>query len=122
MIRIECSTWEELIDLAGKILAKGGKAEQKEAKAEQKEAKAEQAPAQTSDPLPWDPAPAPALMPAPAPARTVSRQEVQAKAIALMDAGKKTQLQDLLKKYNVPALPSIPEAQLAAFMADMEAM
>lgn len=115
MIRIECSTWEELIDLAGKILAKG-------AKAEQKEAKAEQAPAQTSDPLPWDPAPVPAVMPAPAPARTVSRQEVQAKAIALMDAGKKTQLQDLLKKYNVPALPSIPEAQLAAFMADMEAM
>lgn len=60
--------------------------------------------------------------PAPAPVKTVSRQDVQTKAIALMDAGKQTQLQALLMKYNVPALPSIPEDQLAAFMADLEVL
>ena len=60
--------------------------------------------------------------PAPAPVKTVSRQDVQTKAIALMDAGKQTQLQALLMKYGVPALPSIPEDQLAAFMADLEVL
>lgn len=122
MIRIECGTWEELIDLAGKIL------EQKGEKAEQKAVKAEQAPAQTSASLPRDPAPAPTPAPdpipapTPAPAKKITRQEVQNKAIALMDTGKKAQLQALLQKYNVQALPSIPEDQLEAFMADMEAM
>lgn len=73
-------------------------------------------------------APAPAPEPAPEPeslpwdAPAVTRQAVQTKAIALMDAGKQEQLQALLKKYNVPALPSIPEDQLAAFMADLEAV
>ena len=72
-----------------------------------------------------EPAPAPAPAPAapvPAAAPAVTRQAVQTKAIALMDAGKQEQLQALLKKYNVPALPSIPEDQLAAFMADLEAV
>jgi len=64
----------------------------------------------------------PAPEPAPAPKRTVTRQEIQGKAIALMDAGKQDQLQALLTKYGVPALPSIPEDQLAAFMADLEAV
>ena len=74
---------------------------------------------------PAAPAPAPAPAPAapvPAAAPAVTRQAVQTKAIALMDAGKQEQLQALLKKYNVPALPSIPEDQLAAFMADLEAV
>lgn len=60
-----------------------------------------------------DPEPAPVV-------HTVTRQDVQTKAIALMDAGKQAQLQELLKKYGVPALPSIPEDQLPAFMADLE--
>ena len=67
------------------------------------------------------PAPVPAAS-APAPWKTVTRQDVQTKAIALMDAGKQTQLQALLMKYKVPALPSIPEDQLAAFMADLEVL
>ena len=67
-----------------------------------------------------EPAPEPESLPRDAPA--VTRQAVQTKAIALMDAGKQEQLQALLKKYNVPALPSIPEDQLAAFMADLEAV
>jgi len=67
------------------------------------------------------PAPAPSA-PAPAPWEAVTRQDVQTKAIALMDAGKQTQLQALLMKYGVPALPSIPEDQLAAFMADLEVL
>ncbi len=68
-------------------------------------------PAQT--PKTPDPEPAPVV-------HTVTRQDVQTKAIALMDAGKQAQLQELLKKYGVPALPSIPEDQLPAFMADLE--
>lgn len=60
-----------------------------------------------------DPEPAPVV-------HTVTRQDVQTKAIALMDAGKQAQLQELLKRYGVPALPSIPEDQLPAFMADLE--
>ena len=69
-----------------------------------------------------EPEPTPEPEPEPAPAQTVTRQDVQAKAIALMDAGKQKQLQDLLKKYGVPALPSIPEDQLTAFMVDLEVL
>lgn len=84
-----------------------------------KKAQAPAAPA--PEPVPTPAAPAPAA-PVPAAAPAVTRQAVQTKAIALMDAGKQEQLQALLKKYNVPALPSIPEDQLAAFMADLEAV
>lgn len=77
-------------------------------------------PAVVATPAP-EPAPAP-VAPAPAPVKKVTRQDVQTKAIALMDAGKQEQLQGLLRKYNAPALPSIPEDQLAAFMADLEAL
>lgn len=92
-------------------------------------------PTAESVPAPAEPAsvPAPALTapanaepeaaPAPAPTKpAATRQAVQAKAIALMDAGKQDQLQALLVKYGVPALPSIPEDRLSAFMADLEAM
>lgn len=96
------------------------KAEKNAAKAEQKEAKAEQKAEETSAPV--MPAPAPTPAPEPVTVRAVTRQEVQAKAIAQMDAGKKDQLQALLKKYNVPALPSIPDVQLAAFYADLEVL
>lgn len=90
------------------------------APAPKKKAQAAAAPTPEPEPAPA-PAPAPAA-PVPAAAPTVTRQTVQTKAIALMDAGKQEQLQALLKKYNVPALPSIPEDQLAAFMADLEAV
>lgn len=99
--------------------------EQNTAKAEQNTAKAE-----LKEELPFVPdmpAPEPQMSSAsattgPAPAKTVTRQEVQAKAIALMDAGKQQQLQALLMKYNVPALPSIQDDQLAAFYADLEVL
>ena len=68
------------------------------------------------------PAPVPAPEPAPAPTKTITKQEVQAKAIAQMDAGKQAELQALLKKYGVPALPSVPDDQLAAFYADLEVL
>ena len=69
------------------------------------------------------PAPAAASVPAvPAPSPAKMKQDIQKKAIQLMDAGKQDQLQALLTKYNVPALPSLGDDQLAAFMADLEAM
>ena len=74
------------------------------------------APINTPKPVQEQPAPQAA------PKRTVTRQEIQGKAIALMDAGKQDQLQALLTKYGVQALPSIPEDRLAAFMADLEAV
>lgn len=71
------------------------------------------------EPAPWESAPTPA--PAPLPVqKAVSRQDVQNKAIALMDAGKQAVLQELLKKYGVQALPFIPDEALEAFMADLE--
>lgn len=73
------------------------------------------APAQSSDLLDIPPIPTPA----PAP-KTVSRADVQSKAIALVDAGKKEVLQGLLRKFGVLALPNIPDEQLTAFMAALE--
>ena len=58
----------------------------------------------------------------PAPVKSITKQDVQTKAIALMDAGKQAQLQALLAKYNVPALPSLKDDQLAAFYADLEVL
>lgn len=79
-----------------------------------------QAPAAPT-PVPVAPAPAP-VAPAPAPVKKVTYQDLQAKAIALMDQGKQEQLKALLQRYNVPALPSLTEEQYWGFMADMEAM
>ena len=74
-------------------------------------------------PAPASVAPAPApVAPAPAPVKKVTYQDLQAKAIALMDQGKQEQLKALLQRYNVPALPSLTEEQYWGFMADMEAM
>lgn len=101
------------------------KAEKNAAKAEQKEVKTEQKAEEASASVMPAPAqePAKAAVPAaPATVKTVTKQEVQAKAIAQMDAGKQTELQALLKKYGVPALPSIPDEQLAAFYADLEVL
>ena len=54
--------------------------------------------------------------------KKVTYQDLQAKAIALMDQGKQEQLKALLQRYSVPALPSLTEGQYSGFMADMEAM
>lgn len=119
MIKIECNTWDELMELIKKMI---GTAEGRSAASKQHAAEApavEAPPWAAPDPVP-DPAPSPA--PVTASKQQVTRQEVQTKAISLMDAKKQDQLQALLKKYNVPALPSIPDDQLAAFMADMEAL
>lgn len=143
MIKIECNTWDELMELIKKMIGttEGTSAASKQQEPEQRIMQVvtpavikpmntplapipDAAPENTTPP--WAPENEDAALkqraPEPAPARTVTRQEVQAKAIALMDAKKQDQLQALLKKYNVPALPSIPEDQLAAFMSDLEAM
>lgn len=81
------------------------------------------APAPASVPTPASaPVQTPAPAPAPAPSPAKMKQDIQKKAIQLMDAGKQDQLQALLTKYNVPALPSLGDDQLAGFMADLEAM
>lgn len=117
MIRLECNTWEELIELMRNILSnettKNGKNVQKPAETDTKPVETVPAPAAIT--------PA-AVAPAAAPAKTVTRKDVQVKAISLMDAGKQAQLQSLLVKYGVPALPSVPDDKLADFMADLEAM
>ena len=105
MIRIECNTWEELVEICQKITGV--------TVVEAPEAKV---------PMPEPVQPAVEKTPETVATAKVTRQEVQAKAIALMDAKKQDQLQALLQKYGVPALPSIPEERLAAFMADMEAI
>lgn len=124
-ILIKAESIEELSQVLESIKVTPAKAEKKETKAEQKEAKAEQKVKEASAPVMPAPAqePAAAAAPAaPATVRAVTKQEVQAKAIALMDAGKQAELQALLKKYGVPALPSIPDEQLAAFYADLEVL
>ena len=124
-ILIKTESIEELSQVLESIKVTPAKAEKKETKAEQKEAKAEQKAEETSAPVMPAPAqePAKAAVPAaPATVKTVTKQEVQAKAIAQMDAGKQAELQALLKKYGVPALPSVPDDQLAAFYADLEVL
>ena len=116
-INLEFTTFEEMEAFARQIL---GNPNRTQAAAPAPMPQMTSAAATTGPvPAPAAPVPAPA---APAPVKAVSRQEVQTKAIALMDAGKQGQLQALLMKYNVPALPSIPEDQLAAFMADLEVL
>ena len=114
MIRIECNTWEELVEICQKITGVTV-VEAPEAKVPMPEP-VQPAVAKTPETV------ATALASVPVSEKKVTRQEVQAKAIALMDAKKQEQLQALLQKYGVPALPSIPEERLAAFMADMEAI
>ena len=113
-IKLEFDNWNEVLEFAGQI---GGQIGGREVKVPAP-MEATVTPAVVATPAP-EPAPAPA---APAPVKKVTRQDVQTKAIALMDAGKQEQLQGLLQKYGAPALPSIPEDQLAAFMADLEAL
>ena len=124
-IVIKAESIEELSQVLENMKITSANAKQNTAKAEQKEAKAEQKAEETSASVMPAPAqePAAAAAPAaPATVKTVTKQEVQAKAIALMDAGKQAELQALLKKYGVPALPSIPDDQLAAFYADLEVL
>ena len=126
MIKLTFNTWEETLEFAKKIVAEAPKTVAKAPKTVAEAA----APVPTQAPEPA-PAPAPAPEPAPAPAPTpaptpepkkITKQDVQTKAIQLMDAGRQDQLQALLAKYNVPALPSLVDEQLAGFYADMEAL
>ena len=119
-ITITLSSAEELAAFL-ENMAPNKKTEQEPVKADQEQVIAEQEPA--AEPAAASVAasmPEPVSGPAEAPA--VTRQAVQAKAIALMDEKKQDALQALLKKYGVPALPLIPDNQLAAFMADLEAI
>ena len=119
MIKIKFDTWEELKEFAKKIVAEAPKTVAEAPKTVAEAATPAPAPAPAPDPAPA-PAPEPASAPAP---KKVTKQDVQAKAIQLMDAGRQDELQALLAKYNVPALPSlVDEQQLARFMADMEAL
>ena len=78
------------------------------------------------------PAPEPAAVPEPVPepktdVKKITLQDVTAKAIPLIDAGRQGDLQALLTKYGVPALPSLmtlpdPEKKLAEFLKDLEAL
>ena len=125
-ITAEWESIEEMNEFARKIVCAAGTENRTETAVPKQEPKAVLVPlVEVPVPEPKE-EPAQVIMPAPEPApaakRTVTRQEIQGKAIALMDAGKQDQLQALLTKYGVPALPSIPEDQLAAFMADLEAV
>lgn len=73
---------------------------------------------------PVTPAPVTAPAPAAAPAqqKMVTLKDVTSKAIPLIDAGRRGDLQALLSKYGVPALPSLPEDRLADFLHDLEVL
>lgn len=123
MIKITFNNWEEVIEFAQdlvKRMSASAAPDQAPAAKAPKAPKAQKPAAPTPEPAPAPtPAPAPAAEPAP---WKVTKQDVQTKAIQLMDAGRQGELQALLAKYNVPALPSLSDDQLAGFMADMEAL
>ena len=120
-ITVTVENFNELLDLARTLTAQ-------QTPTVKPDTMAAPEPVKEPDPVPAAPAPAPvaaaALAPAPAAKPDIPKlkQEVQTKAIALMDLGKQDQLQALLKKYSVPALPMLADDQLAPFMADMEAL
>ena len=127
MIKLTFDTWGEVVEFAKDITKNMGTSAAPEPAPTAKTTKASKA-QKAAAPAPEEaPTPAPAATPAsaaapePAPWK-VTKQDVQTKAIQLMDSGKQAQLQQLLAKYNVPALPSLDESQLAGFMADMEAL
>ena len=123
MIKITFNNWEEVIEFAQdlvKRMSASAAPDQAPAAKAPKAPKAQKPAAPTPEPAPAPtPAPVPAAEPAP---WKVTKQDVQTKAIQLMDAGRQGELQALLAKYNVPALPSLSDDQLAGFMADMEAL
>lgn len=67
-------------------------------------------------------APAATAPAAPAQQKKVTLKDVTSKAIPLIDAGRQGDLQALLSKYGVPALPSLPEEKLADFLHDLEVL
>ena len=81
-----------------------------------------QAPAETAAPAP-EPAPAPAAEPEKT-YKAVSFDDVTKAAIKLMDAGRQTDLRQLLTKYGVQALPELKTQpdKLAQFYSDLEVM
>lgn len=122
MIKVTCNTWEELVEFARKIVGEEAPAPAAKAPKAKTQKAAATAPMETLAP---DPAPAVPQPEPEAPAKkAVAFQDVQTKAISLMDDGKQAQLQALLAKYGVEALPGLKDDQqkLEAFMADMEAL
>ena len=67
------------------------------------------------------PMPAPEPEPEQKPA-TVTRDDVRSLATARIQGGKRDELKALLAKYNAKRVSDVPEAKLAAFAAEMEAM
>lgn len=56
------------------------------------------------------------------PAKEYTLDDLTKAAMDLMNAGRKTDLQGLLQKYNTPALPNLSKDQYAAFAEDLEAL
>ena len=84
------------------------------------------APVQPQAPAPT-PEPTPAQTPEPTPAQAPEQtqytlDDLARKAQVIMDAGKLKPLEELLKKYGVAMLPTLPPEQYAAFYADMEGL
>lgn len=57
-----------------------------------------------------------------APAATYSLDDLARAAIGLMDAGKQADLQSLLTRFGVTALPQLPQAQYGAFATELRSM
>ena len=67
------------------------------------------------------PAPAPAAVPV-APPKAYSLDDIMRAAAQLMDAGRMTDLQALLPKYNVVSVNMLTPEKLGAFAADLRAL
>lgn len=68
----------------------------------------------------FQPAPAPAAVPTSAPQYKLD--DLARAAMALMDSGRQADLQGLLARFNVAALPMLPQAQYGAFATALREM
>lgn len=85
---------------------------------------AQVAPAPTAQPVTVA-VPAPPVMPTTvptAPAAVYSRDDLARAAVGLMDQGKQAELQALLMRYGVQALPQLPPEQYGAFATELRGM
>lgn len=53
---------------------------------------------------------------------TYTRDDLTRAAVSLIDSGKKADLQDLLEKFGVSALPSLPKDHYVAFAGELKAL
>lgn len=117
MITLEFKDFSEMMEFAGALL---GRCKQ--------EVVTQPSPTPTPTPTPA-PAPAPTPVPAPAPAPVpvaqpvaYTRDDLQRAAGTLMDAGKQTELLQLLAKFGVPSLPALKPEQYGAFATELRAL